>query len=491
MSLAAFPPEIWLEVMSHLDSRFFAEDINRLIVSRAWYRIAQRILWRDVQLGPKSMRAFITQFSRPRALDCLRPHLRSLVLDFRKASDVLEYITALESLDVKHKWYGQLSVDLLELGRILAQCPALRTYSLRSGDSIEFSFTIPETSRSSNPAVCCKPDGPGSQELVAAATAPAPPVPAPSLNHLTSLRIDAWPANADFDRIHMCPVIEHMLPRLQSLHAHLDGICAHALVPPTVGLDKLQTLDIRFGDVGVGMEMSADGDAGDHAAGAGAGTAASPPVVPARLGVHWRRGHGAACTEFWEFMRTIRTTSRALVAGMRSPPKHVRFTFPAPFEDDDGGTTYMCFDGISKRSTLGRTSDGGVHRPRSDSKRGAPESDGVRSAGGRARARARGRSGGGSGGGTRPRDELFDNLDQDHCSITPAAYVDATHQLTFSSRQVLSGLFSLSTSILLGAVLFGHRALEIALFQKLLLYLFACGLHVVSLAVNGCFAVVQ
>ncbi|KAI5288069.1 hypothetical protein KEM54_005496 [Ascosphaera aggregata] len=407
MSLTACPAEIWLEIMSHLDSQFFANDVGRLAVSRLWYPIAQRIAWRDVRLGPRTLRTFIAHFSDKTAIEKLGPHLRTLTLDLKKAPDVLEYITALESFDVKHKWYGQLSVDLLDLRRILEHCPDLRSYSFQSGSSINFTFIMPQLNASSQ----------------ALASLP------PCLEHLSCLEVDTRRNCSDFDRIHICPVIEHMLPRLQCLRAHLDGICSNALIPPTTGFQRLKNVEIKLGDV-----------------------ESSQSVVPVRLAVVWNQEH-TATAEFWEFARTIRQTAHSLVRSMREPTM-VHFTFPAPFMEDNG-STYLCYNGLTQRSTIAK-----LARPSVPSV-------------------------------ANPDNENPDELDQDHCSITPFAYLEATYQRKLTTRQVLSGLFSLSTSLLLGALLFGHRALEIAFFQKLVLYLVACSLYISSLAMNGCFTIIR
>lgn len=395
--------------MSHMDSRFFAEDVGRLTVSKTWYPIAQRILWRDVKLGPRSLRAFIAHFSDMKRIEQLNLSMKTFTLDLKKAPDVLEYITALESFDVKHKWYGQLSADLSELKKILQKCHTLQTYSFQSGQSIRFTFTLP----SSN----ARPEN----------TSLSPPC----LDHLDTLEIDSRNPSSDVDRIHICPVIEHMLPRLRILRVHLDGICSNVLVPPAGGLQKLKEIDIKLGDV---EEVSL-------------------PVVPVRLAVKWEQ-ELMTTNEFWDFARTMRRTANSLVRNMRQP-NVVQFMFPAPFWEEDG-TTCMCYNGLTGRSTLAKTT-----RPCSHSRADVPTIGSL------------------------------DELDQDHCSLAPAAYLEAAFQRKLSTRQVLSGLFSLSTSLLLGALLFGHRALEIAFFQKLILYLVACSLYISSLALNGCFTIVR
>ncbi|KAI5306206.1 hypothetical protein KEM56_001876 [Ascosphaera pollenicola] len=409
MSLSTCPAEIWLEIMGHLDTQFFASDVGRLTVSRLWYPIAQRILWRDVKLGPRSLRAFIAHYSDARNIEQLSSNMKSFTLDLKKAPDVLEYITALESFDVKHKWYGQLSADLLELRRILGACHELQSYTFQSGQSIKFTFTLPPSESRSEDAIS----------------------PPPCLDHLDTLEIDSRHSLSDFDRIHICPIIEHMLPRLRILRVHLDGICANALIPPAGGLRKLKDVDVKLGDV----EES------------------SLPVVPVRLAVKWEQ-ETMTTNEFWEFARTVRRTANSLVRNMHQP-NAVRFMFPAPFWEEDG-TTCMCYNGLTGRSTLAKAAMSSSHPRANASDNGS-----------------------------------LDELDQDHCSITPVAYLEASFQRKLSTRQVLSGLFSLSTSLLLGALLFGHRALEIAFFQKLILYLVACSLYLSSLALNGCFTIVR
>lgn len=60
MSLLQLPPEILIQVMNHVGSYYFRENLERLTVCKEWFRFAHTACFRDLQLSQNTLRRLLS-----------------------------------------------------------------------------------------------------------------------------------------------------------------------------------------------------------------------------------------------------------------------------------------------------------------------------------------------------------------------------------------------------------------------------------------------
>lgn len=234
MSLHQLPPELLLDILGLLGSAFFRQDVRRLLVSKWWYQLAWPVFLQDLEFHAESLERFILAFERPGMLRSIHEYVKtaSLVLDgFEDWDSALPATGPLEiDFKVVHTWTFELNTYVAALAGILQQCPRLRLLRLEAR---------PER------------HPPRLGLLRRDYLVQLPVASLVSIGQLTCLEIDTAGTNlahgSPASGVHLCTIINTMLPALRRLRCRMSSICpAIFKVPERGSLPKLEEVIINL-----------------------------------------------------------------------------------------------------------------------------------------------------------------------------------------------------------------------------------------------------
>ena len=87
MSLLRLPPEILIQVMDHVGSSYFREDLGRLTVCKRWFGFARTACFKDLQLSQKTLRRLLSSRDVGRSLLLIKDSLEILDLKLKGFED--------------------------------------------------------------------------------------------------------------------------------------------------------------------------------------------------------------------------------------------------------------------------------------------------------------------------------------------------------------------------------------------------------------------
>ncbi|KAI9688229.1 MAG: hypothetical protein M1822_001735 [Bathelium mastoideum] len=87
MSLLQLPLETLIQVMNHVGSSYFHEDVGRLMVCKRWFEYARIACFKDLQLAPKTLRRLLTSWNIERKLLLVKDNTEYLDLELEGFDD--------------------------------------------------------------------------------------------------------------------------------------------------------------------------------------------------------------------------------------------------------------------------------------------------------------------------------------------------------------------------------------------------------------------
>ncbi len=225
MSIQALPTEILALVLRFVGAEQFRASLDRLTVSKQWYRIAQSVLVEgttDFKLSGRNLHKFPPSLSWMR--NVLKSRLVRLHVHFTGIDATESHLTSSpqdDPWDPHHAWRDRLSDRLVIVSDFASQCRELRSLHLTAGRVLAGSTFL----------------GTLSIDRLLTATSTS----------LAELVINT--ANASFEgQGHVCATIARRIPTLRRLDLFLSKICQAVLTfGPNTDLKSfpLQEVTIR------------------------------------------------------------------------------------------------------------------------------------------------------------------------------------------------------------------------------------------------------
>ncbi|KAK3324098.1 hypothetical protein B0T19DRAFT_443537 [Cercophora scortea] len=219
--------ELLLQILEDLGPEFFRQDIRRLAICKRWHALAWPTFIAELNLSSSSTLRLTYISKRSAFLTPLRHSVKTARLSlqgdndssFCSSANPLNHPKALESyfqdevtLDERS---ARLNAPLHALASIL---PPDSTTRLRSLQLRVHGGNIPPSYLPLHPA---------------------PVLSLVSIVSLTSLDLDLaghvtfWPEENRMPEVHLCAVLNNLLPQLVSLRCRMGSMCEHLLHPPT------------------------------------------------------------------------------------------------------------------------------------------------------------------------------------------------------------------------------------------------------------------
>lgn len=231
MSLDALSQEIWVNILSHVGTAYFRQDLRRLTVSRKWYNIAWPVLFQDCEFTSESLVTFLGKCKNRGFRELIQRYLQSVHLSLNGftsrrlpssspstgPSDPSVPTDDAETRQNAWEWTGQLGDNQIKLADILKGCKKLHSLGL---------VAMPE----------------GRDPVVGLTDRPyLMSLPLWSLlgsnSNITSLIFDTGgssiiPVIKGGETSHLCAKISQMYPNLRQLRCRMNMICPEVLAPP-------------------------------------------------------------------------------------------------------------------------------------------------------------------------------------------------------------------------------------------------------------------
>lgn len=231
MSLEALSQEIWVNILSHVGTAYFRQDVQRLTVSRKWYNIAWPVLFQDCEFTSESLVTFLGKCKNKGFRELIQRYLQSVHLSLNgftsrrlpssspspDSSDPSVPTNDAETRQNAWEWTGQLGDNQIKLADILKGCKKLHSLGL---------LAMPE-----------------GRDLVVGLTDRPYLMSLPlwsllgSSSNITSLIFDTGgssiiPVIKGGETSHLCAKISQMYPNLRQLRCRMNMICPEVLTPP-------------------------------------------------------------------------------------------------------------------------------------------------------------------------------------------------------------------------------------------------------------------
>ncbi|KAF2462814.1 uncharacterized protein BDR25DRAFT_122562 [Lindgomyces ingoldianus] len=251
MSLLQLPPEILIQVMNHVGSSYFREDLGRLTVCKQWFRFARTACFKDLQLFQKTLRRLLSSREVGRSLLLIKDSLEILDLGlkgFEGWSSIPESQSYPQDVNalVASSWDGDLGRALLTawttaLDNDLAQL------AITAKESRKLRIIRIQASSEHHPLLPLLPR----RDYLSLSTIRA----FLSGKNLTALELDLcgtllMPRQEHRDDFHVCTSIGALLTTLRRLRLRMRSICADVLRP------QHHDTSLRLSEVLINLSLS-------------------------------------------------------------------------------------------------------------------------------------------------------------------------------------------------------------------------------------------
>lgn len=251
MSLLQLPPEILIQVMDHVGSPYFREDLGRLTVCKQWFRYAHTACFKDLQLSQKSLRRLMFSRDVGRSPLLLKDSVEILDLKLKGFEDwnsVQDSPSNSQSTNALHAsswdgdlgrsllatWTTVLDNDLTQLAIIAKESRKLRIIRIQALSERHPLFPhLPRRDYLSLSTI---------RTLL-------------SVKNLVVLELDLCgtslvPRKEHRDDFHVCTTIGALLTTLRRLRLRMRSICADALRP------QHRDAGLRLSEVLINLSLS-------------------------------------------------------------------------------------------------------------------------------------------------------------------------------------------------------------------------------------------
>lgn len=235
MSLDALSQEIWVNILSHVGTAYFRQDVRRLTVSRKWYNIAWPVLFQDCEFTSESLVTFLGKCKDKGFRELIQRYLQSVHLSLNgftstklpssspstDPSDPSVPTNDAETRQNAWEWTGQLGDNQVKLADILKGCKKLHSLGLVAKPE----GRDPDVGLTDRPYLMLLP----LWSLLA------------STSNVTSLIFDTGGSSiipilkgGETSHLctHLCAKISQMYPNLRQLRCRMNTICPKVLTPP-------------------------------------------------------------------------------------------------------------------------------------------------------------------------------------------------------------------------------------------------------------------
>ena len=220
MSWPDLPNELQIQILNHLGTPFFREDISRLTVCKAWYTLAECVIKEDVHLGAKGLLNFLNpplnetreagipewaKTQTRRLMISVDSNLKTYDKSVRDHETWARYRPLARGMRESFEYIQKSLHEFKKLEEFTVRFHSLRTYS--NSDPTEV-----------------KADGPNLYYLVAGVQLPG------NLQHLSSLELDlcSYGVNCDLGS-GWCSHLNGLLGSLRRLRLRLTVLCTRLL----------------------------------------------------------------------------------------------------------------------------------------------------------------------------------------------------------------------------------------------------------------------
>ncbi|KAI9804832.1 MAG: hypothetical protein M1825_001200 [Sarcosagium campestre] len=240
MSLISLPTELLYMILEELGPETFQEDINRLLVCKAWYRLALPICYQRVCLTSRNL----DQVSRvAAAYDVIIDNVKSVVLSLSGCDDwppadgssLSAFELSPAETDAASRWFGKVECALENVVEMLEEADKLEKLQFTALSQLNVArlpFPPPQDYLY----------GPTIYQLLDT-----------SLSHerLTVLELDtggsalkqSWDT---YEEVHLCPLIASSFTHLRRLRLRMWRICPDVIKVLTSGIASLEVVVINI-----------------------------------------------------------------------------------------------------------------------------------------------------------------------------------------------------------------------------------------------------